>query len=208
MNLGKLAPSDLRYEAIKPVLSVIMQTSIELGVNTIWSEGGGWRHPGLLLHRSMLDFGMIFLIGIHGWPNGKPLKIELFASFALFVLCAVLLSVVVSCRGAWDVSCRAWDATDESLVLRSWFCVVFSSLEGSILERPYSGATPKLILCLCDTNTKCGLCFCCTNFSSPKLVLCIRTNLTRDSENRSRLSLCLHNDTQPPRSTTGPHALL
>ena len=39
----------------------------------------------------MLDFGMIFLIATHGWLNGKTLKNELFASFDLFVLCAVLL---------------------------------------------------------------------------------------------------------------------
>ena len=48
------------------------------------------------------------------------------------------------------------------------------------------GAIPKLNLCLCNTNTKCDLCLCCTYFLSPKLVLCISTNLTRDSENCSR----------------------
>ena len=44
----------------------------------------------------------------------------------------------------------------------------------------YNGAIPKLNLCLCNTNTKCDLCLCCTYFLSPKLVLCINTNLTRD----------------------------
>ena len=43
----------------------------------------------------MLDFVMIFLIATHGWLNGKILKNELFASFDLFVLCAVISTEVL-----------------------------------------------------------------------------------------------------------------
>ncbi len=49
-----------------------------------------------------------------------------------------------------------------------------------------TGAIQKLILCLCNTNTKCDLCLCCTYFLSPKFNLCINTNLARDSERGNR----------------------
>ena len=78
------------------------------------------------------------------------------------------------------------------------------------------GAFPKLVLCLCGTNTKCDLCLCCIYFSSPKLVLCISTNLTRDWKNRPSRNTpppaC--DNIQPQHTTTeidhptGPHALL
>ncbi len=46
MNSGKLAPSDPRYEVIEPVLSAIMLTSMELGVNAFWSGGDGGNQGG------------------------------------------------------------------------------------------------------------------------------------------------------------------